>query len=273
LSRSPAPAAADTCHDRSIEYGAIRLFLERAKAADPRFVADQAFVELIAATWRRLDGIPLAIELAAAHAPALGVEGLAARLDDRFRLLTGGRRTALPRHQTLRATLDWSYELLTAPEREILQRLAVFAGAFVIGAVRAVVAAPKLSDSTAFEGVTSLLAKSLIQTERAERLHYRLLDTTRAYALEKLGASGGIQAVASRHANYYRDLFERAEDEEKTLPAADWLMHYGWHMDNASGARLGIFTWRRCRNRGRANGGCDSFVDAPVVAHRMPRPD
>jgi len=112
------------------EYGAIRLFLERARAANPRLTPERPLVELIAMICRRLDGIPLAIELAAARASALGVEWLAARIDDRFHLLTGGRRTALPRHQTLRATLDWSYELLTGPERVILRRLAVFAGPF-----------------------------------------------------------------------------------------------------------------------------------------------
>jgi predicted ATPase len=106
------------------------LFLERARATDPRFAPDQPPAELIAAICRRLDGIPLAIELAAARVSALGVEGLAARLDDRFRLLTGEKRTALPRHQTLRATLDWSYELLTEPERVMLRRLAVFVGPF-----------------------------------------------------------------------------------------------------------------------------------------------
>jgi predicted ATPase len=228
--------------DDFFEYGAIRLFLERAKAADPRFAADQGLIELIAATCRRLDGLPLAIELAAAHVPALGVEGLAARLDDRFQLLTGGRRTALPRHQTLRATLDWSYELLTEPEREILRRLAVFAGGFILDAVRAVVTGPELPALTAFDAATGLIAKSLIQTEGAGRLRYRLLDTTRAYALEKLEASGGMQAVASRHTIYYRDLFERAEEDEKTLPAPEWLTHYGWHIDNVRAALDWVFS-------------------------------
>ena len=95
---------------------------------------------------------------------------------------------------------------------------------------------PDLTASTAFDGTTSLIAKSLIQTEGAGRLRYRLLDTTRAYALEKLEASGGMQAVASRHTNYYRDLFERAEEEEKTLPAAEWLARYGWQIDNVRAA-------------------------------------
>jgi predicted ATPase/DNA-binding winged helix-turn-helix (wHTH) protein len=236
----PVPPLAVPAADREpgdfFEYGAIRLFMERARAADPLFAWDEVLAELTAAICRRLDGIPLAIELAAARAPALGVEGLAVHLDDRFDLLTGGRRTALPRHQTLRATLDWSYELLTEPEREILQRLAVFAGAFIIEAVRAVVTGPELSASTAVDGTFSLIAKSLIQTEGAGRRRYRLLDTTRAYAFEKLEDGGGTRAVACRHANYYRDVFERAEAEERTLPATEWLALYGWHIDNVRAA-------------------------------------
>src|SRR5262249_6475546 len=125
------------------EYGAIQLFLDRARAANPRFTPERPLVELIAMICRCLDGIPLAIELAAARAAPLGVEGIAARLEDRFRLLTGGKRTALPRHQTLRGTLDWSYELLTEPERVVLRRLAVFAGPFSLEAATAVAADPE----------------------------------------------------------------------------------------------------------------------------------
>jgi predicted ATPase len=109
--------------DDPLRYGAVRLFIERARAAEPHFAPDRRLIAIIAAICRRLDGIPLAIELAAARAAALGIEALAARLDDRFRLLTGGRRMAPPRHQALRATLDWSYELLAEPERVILRRL------------------------------------------------------------------------------------------------------------------------------------------------------
>ena len=142
---------------------------------------------MIAAICRRLDGIPLAIELAAARAAALGIEALAARLDDRFHLLTGGRRTALPRHQTLRATLDWSYELLAEPERVILRRLAIFAGSFSLEAAGAVAASPEIAPSDVVDGLSSLVAKSLVAAEVDGAVaRYRLLDTTRAYALEKL---------------------------------------------------------------------------------------
>ena len=127
-----------------LRYGAIRLFDERARATEANLSSDARTASAIAGICRRLDGIPLAIELAAARAASLGIEGLAAGLDDRFRLLAGGRRTALPRHQTLRATLDWSYELLTEPERVVLRRLAIFAGGFTLQAAGAVVADDKI---------------------------------------------------------------------------------------------------------------------------------
>jgi predicted ATPase/DNA-binding winged helix-turn-helix (wHTH) protein len=215
---------------------AIRLFLERARAADPRFVLDRRLVKLIAAICLRLDGIPLAIELAAARAPALGVEGLAAHLDDRFRLLTGGKRTALPRHQTMRATLDWSYELLTEPERVILRRLAVFAGPFNLQATIAVAADPE-TELDPFESLASLVAKSLVTTEGDGAVaRYRLLDTTRAYGTEKLDESGEREPLARRHAEYYRDVFERAKLEWESRPSAEWLADYAWRIDDVRAA-------------------------------------
>ncbi|SHG58251.1 ATP-binding protein [Bradyrhizobium erythrophlei] len=227
---------ADVEHEDIFEYGAIRLFLERARAADPRFAPDRPLAELIAATCRRLDGIPLAIELAAARASALGVEGLAARLDDRFRLLTGGKRTALPRHQTLRATLDWSYELLTEPERVILRRLAVFVGPFSLQATIAVAADPETELAPVVESLASLVAKSLVTTEGGAVARYRLLDTTRAYASEKLDESGERVPLARRHAEYYRDVFERADIEWESRPSAEWLADYAWRIDDVRAA-------------------------------------
>ena len=192
---------------------------------------------MITAICRRLDGIPLAIELAAARAAALGVEELSARLDDRFRLLTGGRRTALPRHQTLRATLDWSYELLTAPERMVLRRLAIFAGTFSLEAAGAVAASPEVAPSEVVDGVSSLVEKSLVAAEIDGAIaRYLLLDTTRAYALQKLAEGGECELLARRHAEYYRDLFERAESEWETRPTTEWLGDYGRQIDNLRAA-------------------------------------
>jgi predicted ATPase len=183
---------------------------------------------------RQLDGIPRAIELAAARAAALGIETLAARLDDRFRLLTGGRRTALPRHQTLRATLDWSYELLPESERVILRRLAIFAGAFSLEAASAVVASPELASAEVVDSLSNLVAKSLVAMEvNGPVTLYRLLDTTRAYALEKLGER---ERLARRHAEYYRDRFEQAEAELGARSAAERPCAYGRRIDDLSAA-------------------------------------
>jgi predicted ATPase len=178
----------------------------------------------------RLDGIPLAIELAAARASALGIEALAARLDDRFRLLTGGRRTALPRHQALRATLDWSYELLVESERVILWRLAIFAGAFNLEAAAAVAGSPEPSAPDVIEGLLGLVGKSLVVAGGGGTVaRYRLLDTTRACALEKLEKSGERERLSHHH---YRQLFEQAEAEWETRPTVEWLDDFGWCIDN-----------------------------------------
>src|SRR6266566_1921393 len=126
-------------------YGAVRLFASRAQAAEPGYIADGRVAAATAAICRRLDGIPLAIELAATRIAAFGVDGVAARLDDRFRLLTGGSRMALPRHQTMRATLDWSYDLLSESERVVLRRLSVFVGFFTLDAAQSVAMADDLS--------------------------------------------------------------------------------------------------------------------------------
>jgi predicted ATPase/DNA-binding winged helix-turn-helix (wHTH) protein len=230
------PAADADDENDPLQYGAIRLFVERVRATESRFAPDGRLMAMLAVICRRLDGIPLAIELAAARAAALGIEELASRLDERFNLLTGGQRTALPRHQTLRATLDWSYELLTEPERILLRRLAIFAGPFSLDAAIAVATNPELTRSEAIGGIASLVAKSLVVAEVEGTARYRLLDTTRAYALEKLTESGERERITPRHAEYYRELFERAEGEREARPAADWLSEYRWQIDNLRAA-------------------------------------
>jgi predicted ATPase/DNA-binding winged helix-turn-helix (wHTH) protein len=220
------------CEDL-LRYGAVRLFVERARAATPHFSTDERAVATIAAICRRLDGIPLAIELAAARVGALGVEELASRLDDCFDLLTGGRRTALPRQRTLRATLDWSYELLSEAERLVLRRLSVFAGGFTLEAASAVAASAELTSTGVVDCVVNLVGKSLVAADiGGPKARFRLLDTTRAYVLEKLAESGERGDAARRHAEYYRDLFQRATAESETRPAADWLAVYGLDIDN-----------------------------------------
>src|SRR5207248_591928 len=225
------PAEDTEAEDDPLRYGAVRLFIERAQAAAPHFAPDRS-AAMIAAICRRLDGIPLAIELAAVRTAALGIEALAARLDDRFQLLTAGRRTALPRHQTLRATLDWSYELLAEPERVVLRRLAVFSGGFKLAAASVVATGAGIAVSDVVDGLANLVTKSLVSAKGDGTVTgYRLLDTTRAYALEKLLESGELEAVARRHAEYYRDLFEQAEAEWETQDTSEWLAIYAPEID------------------------------------------
>jgi predicted ATPase len=231
------PAEGSPDGEDPLRYGAVRLFVERARAAAPHFSSDARVAAAFAGICRRLDGIPLAIELAAARVATLGIEGLAAGLDDRFRLLAGGHRTAMPRHQTLRATLDWSYELLTEPERMVLRRLAVFSGGFTLQAAGAVAADEEIAASEVFDCVVSLVAKSLVTADAGGGMvRYRLLETTRAYLLEKLVQAGEFDAVARRHAERYLDLFEGAEAEADTRPTDEWLADYGPRIDNVRAA-------------------------------------
>src|SRR5882672_1480548 len=227
----PAEGAEDP--DEVLRHGAARLFVARARDADPHFSLDSRAAAAMAAICRRLDGMPLAIELAAARTASLGLEGLASRLDDRFRLLTSGRRTALPRQQTLRATLDWSYDLLSKSEQMVLRRLAVFPGGFTLEAASTVVAGAEIAASDGIDHIPDLVEKSLVVADGAgATVNYRLLETTRAYALDKLAQSGELEQVARRHAEYHRDLFERAESEWETWPATEWLADYGRRIDD-----------------------------------------
>jgi predicted ATPase len=206
-------------------YGAVELFLTRARAANPRFSPDGRTTAIAAAICRRLDGIPLAIELAASRGAALGIEELASRLDDRFNLLTGGHRTALPRHQTLRATLDWSYDLLSEPEREVLHYLTVFAGGFTLEAASTVAASSEIASSDVVDCVANLIAKSLIAADPGgARARYRLLETTRSYLLERLAEGGKLKEAAQRHAHYYRDLLAAAAQDRAAV--AGWAAAY-----------------------------------------------
>src|SRR5262245_16127027 len=221
-----------------LRHGAVRLFVARARAAEPSFSADIRGAAAAGAICRWLDGIPLAIELAAARAAALGVEGLAARLDDRFDVLTGGRRTALPRHQTLRATLDWSYELLPEAERVVLRRLGIFSGGFTLDAASAIAASAEIAVPEVVDCVANLVTKSLVMADHGgATMRYRLLETTRAYAREKLGESKEFESVARRHAEYHRDLFELAEAEWETRPPAEWQAAYGRRIAAGRAAR------------------------------------
>ncbi|HEV2443722.1 MAG TPA: winged helix-turn-helix domain-containing protein [Steroidobacteraceae bacterium] len=217
----------------TLRHDAVRLFVARARAADPHFDLSERNAATIATICRRLDGIPLAIELAAARAAALGIEGLARRLDLRFHVLTGGRRTALPRHQTLRATLDWSHRLLAEPDRIVLRRLAVFAGSFSLEAAARVVADSALAEWEVIGRIAELVDKSLVVADVAGReRRYRLLETTHAYAMEKLADSGEFGSLARLHALHFRDYARGALALWEETPSVQWLEAQAPEIDN-----------------------------------------
>ena len=194
--------------------GATALFTERAQAVRPDFAMTDDAAPALAQLCRRLDNIPLAIELAAARTSALSVEEIAARLDDRFRLLSGGARTAVPRQQTLRAMVDWTYDALSEVERRVFDRLAVFGSSFDLGAAEQVVAGDGVERDDVVEVLSGLVNKSLVLTERqgaGPTTRYRLLETMRHYARERLAESGQAGAVRSRHLARAVDIASAAE--------------------------------------------------------------
>lgn len=199
--------------DDSVQCSAVQLFVSRARAIDPLFPLSEPVHALIHTICQRLDGIPLAIELAAARATILGVHALAARLDDRFKVLTGGTHFALPRHQTLKATFDWSYALLSESERTTLRRLSTFCSGFTMPAAVAVVADSTLNEYAVTGAVIGLVEKSLIvHPGSGNGVAYRLLETTRAYAQQKLDDNGEQRVARSSHANYHMRLLDDAVD-------------------------------------------------------------
>jgi predicted ATPase/transcriptional regulator with XRE-family HTH domain len=224
------PGGAPEAPADQLRYEAVRLFAARARDVQPDFAVTARNAPAVAELCRRLDGLPLALELAAARLRALTVEQVLARLDDRFRLLTGGSRTAPPRQQTLRRTVEWSYDLLTAPERRLFARLAVFAGGWSLEAAEAVGggASPGAGDALdVLDGLTRLVDRSLVVAETPVEgaARYRLLETLREYALERLEAEGDGAAPAGRgrHAAYYLFLAERAAGGIRGPRSGDWF--------------------------------------------------
>jgi predicted ATPase len=180
---------------------AVQLFVERVQRQLPDFALTAARAPAVAALCIHLDGIPLALELAAARVRSLSIEQINARLHDRFKLLTGGTRSALPRQQTLRATFDWSFDLLAEQERAVLRRLAIFAGGFTLEAASAVAADAAIDEYAVIDLLSQLVARSLVVADTSDAgARYRLLETTRAYALEKLAEAEEIDAIQRRQA-------------------------------------------------------------------------
>jgi predicted ATPase/DNA-binding CsgD family transcriptional regulator len=227
----------------SLAGEAVELFTDRARHARPDFEISDDNAATVTEICRRLDGLPLAIELAAARVRALSLTEILDSLHDRFRLLTGGARTAVRRQQTLRASVDWSHALLTEPERALFRRLASFLGGFDLEAARTVAGGAEVQRYQVLDQLTLLVDKSLVVAENIRgRTRYRLLETVRQYALEKLGESGEADAVRSRHRDYYTTMAalldapganyeqftEQAEFEVDNLRAA-----FGWSRENS----------------------------------------
>lgn len=223
--------------DQLTQYEAIHLFVDRAGLSSPGFRLTERNALLVAQVCHRLDGIPLAIELAAARVKAMSVEQIAERLNERFRLLTLGARNAPPRHQTLRAALDWSYELLTAQEQTLLRRLAIFAGGFTLDAAEVMCADERVSKSVVLDLLTALVDRSLvIFGQQEEPPRYRLLETVRLYGLERLQASGEEVAMRTRHREWYLHFAEKAESELQGPSQRTWLDRLEVEHDNLRAA-------------------------------------
>ncbi len=212
---------------QALGYPALQLLIERAMSHQDSFELSEAELPLAIDICQRLDGIPLAIELVAAQIERFGLPGLLVQMEDNFRLLTRGRRSALPRHQTLRATLDWSFDLLTACEQICLRRLAVFRGGFSLASAAAVIAGEQVAPAEVLGSITQLVAKSLLNVEPGdEEMVYRLLDITRTYALEKLSVADELDATRERHANRCLALMNQAQDDWELIATQPWIDRY-----------------------------------------------
>ena len=219
------------------EAGAVQLFVARTSAVDPRFVLNEANVGAVLDICRRLDGIPLAIELAAARVPLLGVDGVRQRLDERFRLLTAGSRLALRKHQTLQAALEWSYSLLSETEQRVFDRLGVFAGSFALESAQQLAADATIDAWAVLDHLGTLVDKSLVIVDVESGVRYRMLETTRAFALTRLAARGETPPTMRKHAEVMRDLFARFHaDLLRGVAAEDLVPALAPDLDNLRGA-------------------------------------
>ncbi|HEX3139183.1 MAG TPA: hypothetical protein VHQ87_03970, partial [Rhizobacter sp.] len=217
---------------RAAQHGAVALFVERARAADRRFTLSEQNVGDVIEICQRLDGLPLALELAAARVPLLGARGVAERLDDRFKLLTGGSRSSPTRHQTVQAALEWSLALLSAPERSVFQRLGAFAGGFTLTLANAVLATESLDEWALIDALATLAEHSLLSVSPTDPPRYTLSETARAYALLQLQADAEHHALRTRHAEALRRFFGASPSDWLQMSDADWLARYEPELDN-----------------------------------------
>ena len=225
----------DATPAEALEYGSVRLLAERGAAVRPGFTIDEVSAEPVIRICRALDGNPLAIELAAARLRSLTPAQVASRLDDRFSLLTAGSRTALPRHQTLRAIVDWSWDLLNEAERTVLRRLSVFSGGATPTAAEQVCGTPG-DPAGLIDVIASLVDKSLVTATGEAEVRYRLLETVRAYAAERLAEAGEEEQVRGAHARYFLDLAEQGEPMLRSADQLTWLARLTAEHDNFAAA-------------------------------------
>lgn len=235
LSALPVPEPG-TPHEDAARYAAVALFAARAAAADRQFKLSAANAALVIEICRHLDGIPLALELAAARVPALGPATLLERLDDRFRLLRLAGRPSHPRHGTLHAAFEWSYNLLAPPEQRALNRLAAFAASFSLNAAATCVADETVDTAEAIDLVARLVDRSLVTVLALDPPRYALLETARHYALAQLAANAELEVARGRMAATMRDLLDRAYEEYWSLDEALWLHHYKPELANVRAA-------------------------------------
>jgi len=222
---------------QALSFSALQLFVERAMASHDSFELSDEELPLAIEICQRLDGIPLAIELAAAQVVDLGIEGLLTQLQGSFRLLTQGSQTALGRHQTLRATLDWSFELLSACEQTCLRRLGLFRDGFTLESAAAVIVGQRIEPNVVFGSITQLVAKSLLNVEVGdEEVFYRLLDTTRSYALEKLHLAAELPETRQRHAERCLALMQQAQTDWEQTPTHLWIERYARSLEDIRAA-------------------------------------
>ncbi|HKX16504.1 MAG TPA: LuxR C-terminal-related transcriptional regulator [bacterium] len=219
------------------QYEAVQLFIERARSVQREFALSMNNAHAVARVCRELDGIPLALELAAARTRVLTVEQIATRLGDRFQLLTGGSSLVVPRHQTLQATMDWSYDLLSKKEQVLLRRLSVFAGGCTLEAAEAVCTGSQVSRADVLDLLTQLVDKSLVQVELHEgAARYTLLETVREYGRNRLKDNGETDEARRRHCDWYCAVAERAKPELFGPHAIAWLERLETDHDNFRGA-------------------------------------
>lgn len=227
------PALGNATIEQMLGYASVDLFVERVRAGLDSFELCEADLPDLARICQALDGIPLALELAAAGVERLGMRGVAANLGDRLSLLTGGRRNALPRHQTLRAALDWSYALMPEPERCLLRSLSIFRGRFTTEGARALMQGCPAAGAEVEAHLYNLVNKSLLMSDiSGDVVQYWLLETTREYALAQLQLHGEIATVARRHATHMVELADAAERSRPHQPQAEWLARHACLLDD-----------------------------------------